>query len=172
MTVPTTHPADFLALEHDELPLAPSQECAETLPLSKRHRSVISNPKGIVLHADNGGQMKGATMQITLERLGVVPSFTWPGVSDDNPYAEAMFRTLKYCLAYSSHPFPTINDAIYRMEIFAQWYNHEHRHSGIQFVTPEKRYSGREHAILAQRQTAYEHARSRRPDRWSGPTRN
>lgn len=130
------------------------------------------NPKGIVLHADNGGPMKGATMQITLERLGVVPSFSRPGVSDDNPYSEAVFRTLKYCLMYPSKPFPTIPDAIQWMETFVQWYNHDHRHSGIRFVTPEQRHSGCEHAILAQRHAVYEEARSRRPDRWSGTTRN
>ena len=51
---------------------------------------------GLVLHADNGGPMKGATMLATLQNLGIVPSFSRPSVSDDNPYSESMFRTLKY----------------------------------------------------------------------------
>ena len=50
----------------------------------------------LVLHADNGGPMKAATMMATLEKLGVVPSFSRPSVSDDNPYSEALFRTIKY----------------------------------------------------------------------------
>lgn len=130
------------------------------------------HPHGIVLHSDNGSPMKGATMQITLERLGVVPSFSRPGVSDDNPFSESLFRTLKYRPEYPAPPFPTITDAIEWMTSFAQWYNHEHRHSGIRFVTPDDRHSGREQQILEQRRAVYARARNHRPDRWSRNTRN
>ena len=71
----------------------------------------VSTPIGLVLHADNGGPMKGATMVSTLERLGVIPSFSRPRVSDDNPYSEALFRTLKYCPAFRSQPFVDLEAA-------------------------------------------------------------
>jgi transposase InsO family protein len=67
--------------------------------------------KGLVLHSDNGSPMKGATMLATLQRLGVVPSFSRPSVSDDNPYSESLFRTLKYTPAYPSKPFENLEAA-------------------------------------------------------------
>lgn len=135
-------------------------------------RTLRCDPQGIVLHADNGGPMKGATMVATLERLGVLPSFSRPGVSNDNPYSEALFRTLKYCPAYPTQPFADDDAAMRWVAAFVQWYNHEHQHSGIRFVTPENRHMGREPAILAQRHAVYTQARARTPARWSGPTRD
>jgi putative transposase len=66
-------------------------------------------PDGLVLHSDNGGPMKGSTMQATLQRLGVIPSFSRPMVSDDNPYSEALFRTMKYRPEYPSGPFESLD---------------------------------------------------------------
>ncbi len=97
---------------------------------------------GWVLHADNGGPVKGATMLATLQRLGVVTSFSRPSVSDDNPYSEALFRTLKYCPEYPSAGFATIADARAWVTRFVAWYHHDHRHSGIAYVTPEQRHTG------------------------------
>ena len=130
------------------------------------------DPQGIVLHSDNGGPMKGSTMLATLERLGVVASFSRPRVSDDNPFSEALFRTLKYRPEYPSGPFASLEAANLWVESFVRWYNGEHLHSAIRFVTPEDRHSGREKEILRQRQDVYERARRRNPRRWSGPTRN
>ena len=130
------------------------------------------DPRGLVLHADNGGPMKASTMVVTLERLGVLPSFSRPGVSNDNPFSEALFRTLKYCPAYPSTPFRDLAAATAWVDHFVHWYNHTHQHSAIRFVTPEARHTGRERAILAARQQVYERAREHRPDRWSGATRN
>lgn len=127
---------------------------------------------GIVLHADNGGPMKGSTMLATLQRLGVVASFSRPRVSDDNPYSEALFRTLKYRPEYPSQPFATLEAANLWVEGFVSWYNTEHRHSAIRFVTPDERHDGREHELLRQRERVYERARRQNPHRWSGPTRN
>jgi putative transposase len=126
---------------------------------------------GWVLHADNGGPMKGATMLATLQRLGVVPSFSRPSVSDDNPYSEALFRTLKYCPEYPSTGFATVADARAWVARFVEWYNHEHRHSGIGYVAPADRHAGLDVAILAARKAVYERARDRRPERWAGTTR-
>jgi len=130
------------------------------------------NTKGLVLHSDNGKPMCGATMIATLQWLGVVPSFSRPHVSDDNPYSEALFRTLKHTPAYPSLPFTSIEQARSWVARFVDWYNSTHRHSGIRYVTPDQRHFGREGAVLAQRQAVYARARSRRPERWSGGTRN
>jgi transposase InsO family protein len=125
-----------------------------------------------VLHADNGGPMKGATMLATLERLGVIPSFSRPRVSDDNPYSEALFRTLKYCPAFPTQPFVDLDAARAWVAAFVAWYNHQHQHSAIQFVTPDDRHTGRDMAILEQRAAVYQAARANRPERWRGTTRN
>jgi putative transposase len=130
------------------------------------------DPTQLVLHADNGGPMKGATMLVTLERLGVLPSFSRPGVSNDNPYSEALFRTLKYCPAYPTRPFADIAAATRWVAHFVHWYNHVHQHSAIRFVTPDDRHTGRETAILAQRHHVYTKARTKHPARWSGATRD
>ena len=122
----------------------------------------------LVLHADNGSPMKGATMLATLQRLGVVPSFSRPCVSDDNPYSEALFRTLKYTPAYPAGAFADIAAARAWVDRFVTWYNHEHRHSAIRFVTPAQRHAGNDRILLAARTQVYQAARQRHPDRWRG----
>lgn len=129
-------------------------------------------PGSLVLHADNGGPMKASTMLATLQRLGVAASFSRPSVSDDNPYSEALFRTLKYHRAFPSKPFATIDDARRWVESFVAWYNHEHLHSALRFVTPDARHRGVDSSILANRSAVYAAARRRTPNRWSGPTRD
>jgi putative transposase len=135
-------------------------------------RAEHADPHSLVLHSDNGGPMKGATMVVTLERLGVLASFSRPGVSNDNPFSESLFRTLKYRPEYPSKPFASIETARAWVASFTRWYNTQHLHSSIRFVTPEDRHSGRDAQILAARQAVYEAARTERPDRWSGPVRN
>lgn len=130
------------------------------------------DPDGVVLHSDNGSPMKGSTMLATLKQLGVVASFSRPRVSDDNPFSEALFRTLKYRPEYPSRAFASLEEARLWVAGFVGWYNTEHLHSGIRFVTPEDRHAGREEEILQQRQRVYERARRRNPRRWSGSTRN
>ncbi len=130
------------------------------------------DPRGLVLHSDNGGPMRGSTMLATLQRLGIVPSFSRPKVSDDNPFVESLFRTLKYRPEYPHKPFDTIEDARAWVAGFVAWYNTEHRHSGIRFVTPDERHDGREHEVLANRARVYERARRKHPNRWSRATRN
>lgn len=130
------------------------------------------DPRGIVLHADNGGPMKGATMVATLERLGVLASFSRPSVSNDNPFSESLFRTLKYRPEYPTQPFADLAAARVWVQAFVRWYNTEHLHSAIRFVTPDDRHTGRDVALLAARHRVYERARAQHPDRWSGATRN
>jgi putative transposase len=129
-------------------------------------------PGTLLLHADNGGAMKGKTMLAKLEELGVMPSFSRPRVSDDNPFPEALFRTLKYRPGYPDGRFTSIKEAREWVERFVAWYNNDHQHSGIRFVTPSERHDGREKDILARRHEVYQTARRRRPGRWSGDTRN
>jgi putative transposase len=129
-------------------------------------------PEGLTLHSDNGGPMKGTTMLATLQALGVVPSFSRPRVSDDNPFSEALFRTLKYRPAFPERPFESKAEAVAWVERFVAWYNGAHRHSAIRFVTPDERYFGREREVLAARTTLYQRARARHPERWSREIRN
>ena len=128
--------------------------------------------EGLVLHSDNGAPMKGATMLATLQRLGVVPSFSRPSVSNDNPYSESLFGTMKYTPAFPSKPFESVEDARDWVYKFVYWYNHEHCHSGLKFVTPDERHRGQDPIILAHRKAVYEAAKMRNPQRWSGETRN
>jgi putative transposase len=123
--------------------------------------------RGWVLHSDNGGPMKGATMLATMHKLGIVPSFSRPRVSDDNAYAESLFRTLKYCPEYPSKGFATVEDARAWVDRFVRWYNNEHLHSSIGFVTPSARHDGDDVAILAARRRTYQRAQTRRPERWA-----
>ena len=129
-------------------------------------------PGQITLHSDNGGPMKGSTMLATLQNLGVVPSFSRPSVSNDNPYSEALFKTLKYCPQFPSKPFSDLSEARLWMIEFVQWYNHQHRHSGIGFVTPAQRHAGLDIAILEKRKATYQQAKAKYPERWSGEIRN
>lgn len=126
----------------------------------------------LVLHADNGSPMKGATLKATMERLGVIPSYSRPHVSDDNPYSESLFRTFKYRPDYPRRPFESCGEARVWSAGFVGWYHHDHLHSGIGFVTPLDRHEGRSESILVARRAVYEAARQRHPERWaSGRTR-
>jgi transposase InsO family protein len=128
--------------------------------------------KQLILHSDNGGAMKGATMLATLQKLGVVASFSRPRVSDDNPFSEALFKTVKYCPQYPSRPFTSIEEANAWVSKFVNWYNNEHLHSGIKFVTPMSRHEMKDEEILKNRKRVYEEAKLKNPNRWSGETRN
>jgi putative transposase len=155
----------FRVHEAESMELSP-----ELLEASLRSEGV--GGAGLVVHADNGGPMKGSTMLATMQRLGVVPSFSRPSVSDDNAYAEAFFRHLKYAPSYPRKPFATAEEARRWVERFVRWYNDEHRHSGIRFVTPSERHRGEDGAVLGARREVYERARRRRPERWSGSVRD
>lgn len=130
------------------------------------------DPRGLVLHSDNGKPMRGATMVSTLQWLGIVPSFSRPHVSDDNPYSEALFRTLKHAPAYPRLPFVDVEAARRWVVHFVDWYNGRHRHSAIRYVTPDERHHGREHVVLKRRHTLYARARASHPERWSRNVRD
>jgi putative transposase len=125
-----------------------------------------------VLHGDNGATLKATTVLAMLHWLGVKASYSRPRVSNDNAYAEALFRTLKYCPAFPSSGFTSETEARQWASAFVRWYNHEHLHSGINYVTPAQRHAGEDREILAARHCLYTQARERNPQRWSGNTRN
>ncbi len=127
----------------------------------------------LVLHSDNGSPMKGATMLETLYKLGITPSNSRPRVSNDNPYAESIFKTLKYRPDFKPKGFKTIEEAREWCACFVKWYRFEHHHSGIKFLTPAKRHAGKSEEILQKRHEVYEAAKAAHPERWNGRiTRN
>jgi transposase InsO family protein len=129
-------------------------------------------PKQLILHSDNGSPMKGATMLATLRQLGMMPSLSRPAVSNDNPYSESLFKTLKYRPRYPLKPFAQVTDARDWVTGLVEWYNNEHRHSAIRFVTPGQRHEGLDEKLLNNRKVVYETARAKNPQRWRGTTRN
>ncbi|MBK8638831.1 MAG: transposase [Chromatiaceae bacterium] len=126
----------------------------------------------LVLHADNGSPMKGATLLATRQRLGVVPSFSRPAVSNDNPYSEALFKTLKYQPDFPAQPFDGLASARRWVAGFVAGYNEAHRHRALKFVTPGQRHRGEDQALLAGRRGLYAAAKAQYPERWSGAIRN
>ena len=126
----------------------------------------------LVLHSDNGSPMKGASMLETLRRLGVTSSFSRPRVSNDNAYAESLFRTCKYRPDYPANGFATLVEARDWVLSFSRWYNTDHKHSGLKFTSPVQRHTDEAMAILEHRQQVYRLARERHPNRWSGEIRN
>jgi len=125
-----------------------------------------------VLHGDNGSTLKATTVLAMLHWLGVKPSYSRPRVSDDNAYAEALFRTAKYRPEFPNTGFADLNAARDWASDFVHWYNFDHRHSSIRYVSPAQRHDGDDHVILAARHEVYVQARERNPARWSGCTRD
>jgi transposase InsO family protein len=126
----------------------------------------------LVLHGDNGSPLKGATVQALLARLGIVRSSSRPRVSDDNAFVEALFRFCKYVPTFPRQGFASLVAARAWVAAFVAFYNHVHRHRGIQYVTPDQRHRGEDAVILAKRHEVYQAAKARTPRRWTGDTRN
>jgi transposase InsO family protein len=126
----------------------------------------------LVLHSDNGSPMKGSSLMETLYKLNVVSSYSRPRVSNDNAYAESIFRTCKYRPDYPSKGFSDIDKARAWVLEFVRWYNYKHKHSGLKFLSPIERHNGLDETIMQKRKAVYEAAKSRNPNRWSGNTRN
>ena len=149
-----------------------SAEHASELLKRIRLKEKLPPDHELILHSDNGSPMKGATMLATMEKLGITKSFSRPSVSNDNPYSESLFKTLKYVPVYPSKPFESVEDSRKWMVEFEDWYNNIHRHSSLKFVTPTQRHDGLDKEILKQRKKVYEKAKQNHPERWSGNTRN
>ena len=111
--------------------------------------------------------MKGATMLETLYALGITPSRSRPRVSNDNPYAESIFKTLKYRPNFQPRGFKSLTEARIWVKYFAHWYNYKHKHSGINYVSPAERHDGKDKIILRKRRKLYEKARNKHLESWT-----
>jgi transposase InsO family protein len=130
-----------------------------------RRVAVAYNVEGVHLHADNGNAMKGVTILALFFSLGILPSYSRPRVSNDNPFSESLFKTLKFRPGYPRR-FKDINHARQWFADFANWYNTEHRHSGTGYITPNARHEGRAPEIMSRRNQVLSDARKAHPERW------
>jgi transposase InsO family protein len=137
--------------------------------LAEGIHATIAKP---VLHGDNGATLKATTVLAMLHWLGMKPSYSRPRVSNDNAYAESLFRTAKYRPEFPVQGFADLEEARNWAADFVHWYNNEHRHSGIRYVSPAQRHAGEDRAILSARHHLYTRARELNPRRWSRCTRN
>ena len=133
---------------------------------------IHAKPQRPVLHGDNGSTLKATTVLAMLNWLGIRPSYSRPRVSDDNAFVEALFKTAKYRPEFPAGGVASLAEARQWGHGFVTWYNDEHRHSRIGYVTPSQRHCGQDVDILQARHRLYEMARSQTPSRWSGNTRN
>ena len=131
----------------------------------------ITSDAEAVLHSDNGAPMRSSKLAAKMRELGISLSFSRPGVRNDNAYAESLFKTMKYHQSYPMRRFRDLNAVRIWIEGFVDWYNSEHRHSGIKYVTPNQRHFGEADAICAIRQQTYGRAMKKNPRRWSRPPR-
>ena len=129
-------------------------------------------PGQLSLHADNGNAMKGYTLKAMMDKRGVFLSYSRPRVSNDNAHAESLFTTMNGRSNYPSGPFQSLAEAQAWVDAFVAWYNGEHRHSALNWVTPNARHTGADVALLLQRKATLERARKQHPNRWSGEVRN
>jgi putative transposase len=121
----------------------------------------------LTLHSDRGSPMRAKTTAELLVDLGVAASFSRPRVSNDNPFSEAQFKTLKYRPDFPDR-FEGIEQARAHLREFFGWYNHEHRHSGIGFMTPAMVHFGRSRAIDEHRRRILHAAYAAHPERFKG----
>lgn len=125
----------------------------------------------LTLHNDRGAPMTAVSFNELLDSLGVEPSRSRPRVSNDNPYSESHFKTLKYQPEYPRR-FRDVHHARTFLRRFVTWYNQEHRHTGLKGFTPAEVYHGHYHALADERQRVLEAAHAKNPQRWiNGPPR-
>lgn len=150
------------------------RECGE-LAAPLLQRTVMREQcfkKPLVLHSDNGAPMKSVTLKAKMEELGMTGSHSRPRVSNDNPYSEALFRTMKYCPRWPSEGFADLDCCRDWVNGFVSWYNNEHCHSQIKFVTPHQRHTGEDKLVLESRKSVYQKAKAKNSQRWSGNERD
>jgi len=127
------------------------------------------NDDQLTLHADRGTSMKSKLVAQLLADLGVTKSHSRPHVSDDNPFSESQFKTLKYRPGFPDR-FEGYDHAKSFCQVFFNWYNHDHRHSGIAMLTPEQLHYGEVDKVLAGRQRVLDAAYRAHPERFvNGP---
>ena len=122
-------------------------------------------PDQLTLHADRGSAMTSKTVALLLADLGVTKTHSRPHVSNDNPYSESQFKTMKYRPDYPDR-FGSIQDARAWAHPFFHWYNHEHHHSGLGLLTPATVHYGQAQAVTDQRQKVLQAAYAAHPERF------
>ncbi len=142
----------------------------ESAALAERLIALTCAKQGIVpgqltLHADRGASMRSKPVALLLADLGVVKTHSRPQVSNDNPFSEAQFRTLKYCPQFPDR-FGSLEDGRAFGQEFFRWYNQDHRHSGLGFLTPATVHFGQAAAVRAQRARVLTTAYAAHPDRF------
>jgi putative transposase len=148
----------WLIAEHESARLAEhliAQTCAK--------QAIV--PDQLTLHADRGSAMRSKPVALLLADLGVTKTHSRPYVSNDNPYSEAQFKTMKYRPGYPDR-FGSIQDARAWARPFFHWYNHEHYHSGLALLTPATVHYGHAQAVLEQRQETLQAAYAAHPERF------
>jgi putative transposase len=119
----------------------------------------------LTLHSDRGSAMTSKTVALLLATLGVTKTHSRPYVSNDNPYSESQFKTMKYRPDYPDR-FGSIQDARSWARPFFQWYNHEHHHSGLGLLTPATVHYGQAQAVVDRRQQVLQAAYAAHPERF------
>jgi putative transposase len=130
------------------------------------HKQDISQDQ-LTIHADRGSSMTSKAVAHLLADLGVTKTHSRPYVSNDNPYSESQFKTLKYCPEFPER-FGSIQDARNFCCPFFTWYNTEHKHSGIGLMTPEQVHYGQAPQVLARRSQVLKAAFKQHPARFKG----
>jgi hypothetical protein len=125
-----------------------------------------------VLHGDNGATLKATTVLAMIYWLGLKSSYSRPRVSNDNAFSESLFRTAKYRPEFPAKGFADLQQARLWARSFVDWYNNDHKHSGIRYVSPAQRHAGEDRDVLAARHALYLQARATHPQRWARHTRN
>jgi transposase InsO family protein len=149
-----------------------SQHAAQLLKRTALAEGIHAVKTKPVLHGDNGATFKATTVLAMLHWLRIKPSYSRPRVSDDNAFVESLFRTAKYRPEFPAKGFAGLEAARRWAGRFVRWYNHDHLHSGIRYVSPADRHDGIDGDILRQRHAVYLDARARNPRRWARHTRN
>lgn len=135
--------------------------------------NIAANSLKLILHGDNGSPLKAGTVLALMYALGITPSHSRPRVSNDNAHAEAFFRTAKYHPTMVPNGFASLQNARQWAASFVQWYNHDHKHKALNFVTPHQKHTGEDVHLLAKRHQLYQHHRNKNPGRWiKGQTRD
>ena len=151
--------------------LAPREDAEVATAFVAETVAKQGHPKGLVIHADRGSAQTAKPLALLLADLGVTKSHSRPHTSDDNPYSEAAFKTLKYRPGFPAR-FGSIEDARSFCRGFFTWYNGAHRHSGIALMTPESVHYGTAGALQAIRAQTLLEAYQAHPERFvKGPPR-
>jgi len=141
-----------------------SAELAKKLIDHSCQKQLIA-PGQLTIHADRGSSMKSKPVALLMADLGVTKTHSRPHVSDDNPYSESQFRTLKYRPGFPDR-FGSIEDARGFCQTFFRWYNHEHHHSGLGLMTPAVVHHGKAADLLLHRQSVLDTAFQSHPERF------